>query len=707
MVLGEGSSRFMRRPGSIVGGGLVLLMLLAAIAYNHLGSLAEQARRAERGLEGLAHLELIRAIIKPQQEYRGLLVLWATDRANTRTVSQKEQRAAAVDEAFAALLTHLAEQGDPLALEGEITLLHREWQQLQAASTQADPEQAFASHTSHIARLLALHRRAVTSSGLDLDPVAATYNLIQILDLMLEFALEPTGQIRALYGGLLADPTAGERRRDQVFGRTVLLDSISARIEHHAAMSLQARPDLEPIMGELPTALRESSARIRTLLRDYPVDGSDQSVAAERFFAKATEIITAGYGLYDVALAATRTGLNERRAEAWSSFRRAGFLFLFLGLGILAPVGWGLASWREQERNAAEISRQSRLQQLVAETSARFLHASRQEFDRAINETLASVGEFFAVDRAYLFRYAADGRHLSNTHEWCAAGVTPQIQNLQELPLDNFPWWHRQLQEAFRRDQLLRIVDVALLPDEAANERETLQAQQVRSLCCVPIAINRQLTGFIGFDSLRERHWEEDQADGLLAVIGNLLSAFLERDELERELMINAITDGLTSLYNRRHFFSRLTAQCEEYRRSGKPFAVAMFDIDHFKRLNDTYGHLTGDCVLKEFATLLSQGFRAFDVVARYGGEEFAVMLIDADRQTAAATAQRILESTRRHHFKCEGNSLQITVSGGLVEVGELADGAPTPEALVEEADQRLYRAKNAGRDRVVWQPEH
>lgn len=216
------------------------------------------------------------------------------------------------------------------------------------------------------------------------------------------------------------------------------------------------------------------------------------------------------------------------------------------------------------------------------------------------------------------------------------------------------------------------------------------------------MGINDRLTGFIGFDSLRPRRWQEDKADHLLTVAANLLSAALERENLEQELTRNAITDGLTGLFNRRHFFELLAAQLEKHKRDRRPFAVAMFDIDHFKRLNDTYGHLAGDCVLREFATLLKEGFRSFDIVARYGGEEFVVLLTDSDGPAAATIARRLLATTRDHIFACEGENLRITVSGGVTEVGEFAPETITPETLVDQADHRLYQAKAAGRDRVV-----
>ena len=699
-------SRKIRRPGLIIGGGIVLLLLLTTVAYDYLGSVAQQVQRAEREIQGLAYLERIRAVIEPLQESRGLLTVRAQNPLAASTV-REEQRLAAVESAFAGLLAyHAGQEEDPLGLHAELNALHEEWRQLHAQHTYPGPEQVFDAFTSHIDGLLALHRRAITSSGLDLDPVAGTYSLIQVLDLMLEFVLEPTGQIRALYSAFLAHPTGDGRIPARILGRVTLLDIVSSRIEHHAAMALQARPELTSTLEALPVSLRSSAAQIRDLVLDYPLTSKTTPADVQHFFAAATEIITTGYRLHDAALVATRDGLQERLNEAKAIFRNAIPLFGLIALSAIALVAWGLAGWRQHEQDAKDILQQNHFQRLVAEISASFLHSRGESIDGAISEMLRVTGEFFAVGRSYLFRFSTDGKRMSNTHEWCAPGVTPTIDTMQEISIEKFPWWQERVHELVRAGQLLRIVDIEQLPAEAAAEREILRAQQVRSLCCVPVTINNKVVGFVGFDSLQVRYWNKDRTDHLLTVIANLLSVALERDALERELTRNAITDGLTGLYNRRHFFTHLSMQIEEYRRTRKPFAIAIFDIDHFKRLNDTHGHLVGDCVLKLFAALLLQGFRPFDIVARYGGEEFVAMLTDTDCATAAAISRRVLDATRQHFFGCEEGPAQITVSGGVVAANEIAEQELTPETLVAEADHRLYRAKEQGRDRVVWQGE-
>ena len=146
MNAGNRQSRMVRRPGLIIGGGALLLLLLAMAAYGYLGPVTENAKRSQRGLQGLAYLTHIRNAIEPLQEYRGLLTMRAHTRDGGPTIREGE-KLTAVDKAFAALLALQADLGDPLGLNPEITTLHQEWQQIRAGRDYSDPEQVFATFT--------------------------------------------------------------------------------------------------------------------------------------------------------------------------------------------------------------------------------------------------------------------------------------------------------------------------------------------------------------------------------------------------------------------------------------------------------------------------------------------------------------------------------------------------------------------------------
>ncbi len=178
------------------------------------------------------------------------------------------------------------------------------------------------------------------------------------------------------------------------------------------------------------------------------------------------------------------------------------------------------------------------------------------------------------------------------------------------------------------------------------------------------------------------------------------LSASLER-EFELEVLKNksrileemAAKDPLTGLFNRYYLGKCIKGACQ------KPISIIIFDLDHFKKINDTYGHRIGDCVLKEFARILKESFRNSDCLIRYGGEEFLVVLNRCDLEMASKKAEEVREKVEKHPFcKEEGLNLKVTVSAGVREILD-------PNNFKEEfdkADKALYRAKEEGRNRVV-----
>ncbi|MCA9242697.1 MAG: diguanylate cyclase [Phycisphaerales bacterium] len=159
-----------------------------------------------------------------------------------------------------------------------------------------------------------------------------------------------------------------------------------------------------------------------------------------------------------------------------------------------------------------------------------------------------------------------------------------------------------------------------------------------------------------------------------------------------------ANTDALTGLSNRRHFFERADEQWSLARRHDHPFSCVMFDIDHFKRVNDTYGHAAGDHVLREVAALIRAEVPKSDVFGRIGGEEFCVMMFAAQADGAAQTAERLRSMVESAHLAFEGREIPVTLSLGVAERSERHDSV---EALIADADQLLYRAKESGRNQV------
>jgi diguanylate cyclase (GGDEF)-like protein len=168
---------------------------------------------------------------------------------------------------------------------------------------------------------------------------------------------------------------------------------------------------------------------------------------------------------------------------------------------------------------------------------------------------------------------------------------------------------------------------------------------------------------------------------------------------LEDQLRLLATRDPLTNLLNRRRFFEILQRQRSQSRRIGYPLSCAMIDLDFFKKINDAYGHLAGDTVLRLASRALQESCRETDFVCRYGGEEFSVLLPDTDEQVAVAWAERCRSAIAETPFVVEGVSVQITASFGVAQWHHDTD---TPEKFLDLADQALLAAKRSGRNRVV-----
>jgi two-component system cell cycle response regulator len=177
----------------------------------------------------------------------------------------------------------------------------------------------------------------------------------------------------------------------------------------------------------------------------------------------------------------------------------------------------------------------------------------------------------------------------------------------------------------------------------------------------------------------------------------------LENAWLYRQIARISVTDGLTGLTNFRHFREQTQREHSRARRHNDPYSVLLMDIDHFKKINDVYGHPAGDTVLREMAAIFREAVRLTDLPARYGGEEFVVFLPRTPLPEAAIVGERIREAVERKVFAAPSPMIRCTVSVGIADYLPGTEG--TEESVIGRADQALYSAKRGGRNRVVCSP--
>jgi diguanylate cyclase (GGDEF)-like protein/PAS domain S-box-containing protein len=192
---------------------------------------------------------------------------------------------------------------------------------------------------------------------------------------------------------------------------------------------------------------------------------------------------------------------------------------------------------------------------------------------------------------------------------------------------------------------------------------------------------------------------EHDETGGVVGFI-EAVSDITERKEMEAKLDILASTDGLTGVYNRIHFNTKLENEVQRAIRFGTPLSLLMLDIDHFKKINDTYGHLAGDACLVALGKLMQGLSRSIDTCARYGGEEFVIILPQTPLQNATSFAERLRQKVETLEVKYEDQAIQYTISIG-VNALSLTEGK-TGEELLKTVDRLLYGAKESGRNCVI-----
>jgi diguanylate cyclase (GGDEF)-like protein len=237
-----------------------------------------------------------------------------------------------------------------------------------------------------------------------------------------------------------------------------------------------------------------------------------------------------------------------------------------------------------------------------------------------------------------------------------------------------------------------------------AEVDQVLQAMQARSALAVPLLVSNRVMGSVQLFGNDAHAFNREDAQ-LLYVLSRIAENLLNREYTNEGLIHFAFTDHLTGLKTRGYFEQQLDLEIKRFERKGEKFALLMLDVDHFKQMNDMYGHHAGDRVLHKVAGALSEGMRDVDTVARYGGEEFAIILPDTTLEEAQMVAQRIRARVADAEFSSGKQRIpeKLSISIG---VAVFDDDANSKRELVQFADAALYWAKSQGRNRVVTYSE-
>ena len=245
--------------------------------------------------------------------------------------------------------------------------------------------------------------------------------------------------------------------------------------------------------------------------------------------------------------------------------------------------------------------------------------------------------------------------------------------------------------------------DKPFVVDDAKHEFRCKQMEDdspARSYLCVPLTAGGKTLGVLQMMGAQPRAFEPAHVQLFMALADQVAIA-VQRAKLHEEVQRLAVRDGLTGLFNYSYFHQQLALELTRVKRAGTPVALILMDLDHFKQFNDTYGHPTGDLLLKRLAEVLTDTVRAVDLTARMGGEEFAILLPETDKAGAQLVAEKLRAAVESAEFF--GNAAAPVVHQTVsVGVASYPEDAKRQDELVRRADQALYRAKSGGRNRVV-----
>lgn len=245
---------------------------------------------------------------------------------------------------------------------------------------------------------------------------------------------------------------------------------------------------------------------------------------------------------------------------------------------------------------------------------------------------------------------------------------------------------------------LVRASDAKADPAEAA----LLRSNQVQSVLMLPLSVGEQVLGLVELEQWEyERQFSEAEAR-LAWALAYQAAIAIQHAQLFEQVERLSMTDPLTGLFNRRHFFDISEREYRRAQRYHHPLTVCMVDVDAFKRVNDTYGHLVGDQILRRIAQAMRVTLRSSDFLCRYGGDEFAILMPETPLDAGVQAAERLLGAVVAQSVEADGQVVRISVSVG---VAEMSPQSASLDALMQTADHALYAAKNAGKNRVaVWE---
>ena len=308
---------------------------------------------------------------------------------------------------------------------------------------------------------------------------------------------------------------------------------------------------------------------------------------------------------------------------------------------------------------------------------------SLEQISSVLIDRLPSV---FSIDYFTLFLYDQDKRKLNlmcHNH--------PEIESSFSISLSSSPI----MEAAVLRGQYIREQDFSTSSYYRGADNPLFKKGYFVS---IPLMIEKEIVGLLNINDVGQDSFDVGDLDFILK-LSEFIAMSISNAVLYEQTNKLAVTDGLTGISNRPSVEKSLQIEFERSKRYNSPLSLILLDVDHFKDVNDTYGHQKGDEILIAFAALLKKACRTNDIAARYGGEEFLMILPQSNAQGAFKIAERVREEIMKISFTGNESNFAVTVSCGVAEFNEDCESI---YKLIAAADQALYKAKNGGRNKTI-----
>lgn len=393
-------------------------------------------------------------------------------------------------------------------------------------------------------------------------------------------------------------------------------------------------------------------------------------------------------------------GVLNVESRELNRFRQEDEELLGILAGQLATAIQRLRTARAERHQRMQMERSAALFRALAQVGASAAAASDPEgIFHTLGSELSKLGLNCVVALA-----DDDGKHVFIRYTSLSPRLVRLVERLSGHKMNQYaillealtPFVGKPEESVFVRDPLsLAASIIPNFPRRAMLKiLSALGIQENVVVCHLPLISEGRFTGVIWL-------WGEGFREGdlpAMSLFARQVAAALQNASLLEEVRRLAVTDDLTGLYNRRYFFEQAEREFRRAQRSRQPLSALILDVDYFKQVNDQYGHLVGDAVLRTVAQRLKKGLRETDLLGRYGGEEFSILLPEADIKSAVEVAERLQASVAGKPIETEAGSLSVQISIGVATLDERTRSL---QALIKYADQAMYRAKGGGRNRI------